>query len=103
MLTWWTMPVPGDDGEIVEGPLAPSQELVALTVAFVLELDVSSEGILASEHVGDHRMVDHQLGRCQWVDQARVATEVTHGLAHRGEVDDARHAGEVLHDHAGRA
>jgi hypothetical protein len=43
MFTWWTMPVPGDDLEVVERGLAPAQELVALAVALVLDLDVALE------------------------------------------------------------
>ena len=104
MLTWWTMPVPGrDDLEVVERGLAPAQELVALAVALVLDLDVALEGVGAAEDVDDHGVVDDQLGRGERVDLGRVAAEVGDGLAHRGEVDDAGHAGEVLHDHAGRA
>ena len=64
MLTWCTMPVPGrDDLELVERGLAPAQELVALAVALVLELDVALERVGAAEDVGDHRVVDDQLGR----------------------------------------
>ena len=103
MLTWWTMPVPGGhDLEVVEGALAPAQELVALAVALVLDLDVALEGLGRAEDVGDHGVVDDHLGRRERVDLGGVAAELLHRLAHRGEVDHARHAGEVLHDHAGR-
>ena len=91
-----------DDLEVAERALAPAQELVALAVALVLDLDVALEGLRRAEDVGDHGVVDDQLGRGERVDLLRVAAEVGHGLAHRGEVDDARDAGEVLHDHAGR-
>ena len=91
-----------DDLEVVERALAPAQELVALPVALVLDLDVALERLGRAEHVGDHRVVDDHLGRSERVDPRRVATEVLHRLAHGGEVDDARHAGEVLHDHARR-
>ena len=88
--------------EVVERALAPAQELVALAVALVLDLDVALERVGASEQVGDHRVVDHQVGGRQRVDLLRIAAEVADGLAHGGEVDDARHAGEVLHDHPRR-
>jgi hypothetical protein len=90
-----------DDLEVVEGTLAPAQELVALLVALVLELDVALESLGSAEDVGDDGVVDHQLRGSERVDLRRVAAELLHGFAHRGEVDDARHAGEVLHDHAG--
>ena len=89
-----------DDLELVERALAPAQELVALDVALVLELDVAGEGVRRAEQVGDDRVVDHEFGRRQRVDLRGVAAEVDDGLAHGGEVDDGRHAGEVLHHDA---
>jgi hypothetical protein len=86
--------------ELVERGLAPAQELVALAVALVLQVDVALEGVRPAEDVGDHRVVDHQLGRGQRVDLGRVAAELGDGLAHGGQVHDARHAGEVLHHDA---
>ena len=90
------------DLEVVEGGLAPPQELVALTVALVLDLDIAPEGICATEDVDLDGVVDDQLSRGKRVDLGGIPTEVGHGLAHGGQVDDAGHAGEVLHDHAGR-
>ena len=79
-----------DDLEVVEGALAPAQELVALAVALVLDLDVALERLGRAEDVGDDGVVDDHLGRRQRVDLGRVAAEVGHRLAHGGEVDDAR-------------
>jgi hypothetical protein len=90
------------DLELVERRLSPAEELVALLVAAVLELDVALERVRAAEDVGDDRVVDDELGRRERVDLRGIAAEVTDGLAHRGEVDDARHTREVLHEHAGR-
>ena len=88
--------------EVVERALAPAQELVALAVALVLDLDVALERIRATEEVGDDRVVDDQIGRRERVDFVGVTPEVPDRLAHGGQVDDARHPGEVLHDHPGR-
>jgi hypothetical protein len=90
------------DLEIVERRLPPAQELVALGVALVLQLDVALERVRRAEEVGDDGVVDDQLGGSEGVDLRRVAAERLHGLAHGREVDDARNAGEVLHDDAGR-
>lgn len=90
-----------DDLEVVEGGLAPAQELVALAVAAVLQLDVLREGLVGAELVGDDGVVDDQLGRGERVDLRRVAAELLDSLTHGGEVDDTGHAGEVLHDHTG--
>src|SRR6185312_15831054 len=79
--------------------LAPAQELVALTVALVFDLDVALEGVLPAEQVGDHRVVDHQVGGRQRVDLLGFAAQITDGLAHGGQVHDAGHTGEVLHHH----
>ena len=91
-----------DDLEVVEGTLAPAQELVALAVALVLDLDVALEGLGSAEDVGDDGVVDDHLGRRERVDPGGVAAELGHRLTHGGEVDDAGHTGEVLHDHARR-
>ena len=83
------MPVPGGTTlNSIERRLAPAQELVALPVARVLELDVAFERVRGPEQVGDHRVVDDQLGRCERIDLGRVAAQIAHGLAHRCEVDD---------------
>ncbi|MDR6166088.1 hypothetical protein QE367_000292 [Microbacterium paludicola] len=90
-----------DDLEVVECALTPTEELVTLAVALVLDLDVALEGVLAAEQVGDDRVVDDHLGGRERVDAVRVTAERGHRLAHGGEVDDAGHAREVLHHDAG--
>ncbi len=92
----------GDDLEVVKGALAPTQELVSLGVALVLEFDVALEGVRAAEDVEDDGVVDDHLGRGQRVDLVRIAAEGGDGLPHGGQVDDTRDAGEVLHEDAGR-
>ncbi len=88
--------------EVGEGLLGPPQQHVALAVALVLALDVGAEGARVAEAVNLHRVVDHQVGRHQRVDQVRVAPELGHRVAHRRQVDHARDAGEVLHHDPGR-
>ncbi len=94
--------VRGDDGEVVERPLAPAQERVALAVAFELALGVDGEGLVGAERVDLDGVVDHELGRHERVDPGGVAAHRGDRVAHRGEVDDGGHAGEVLHQHARR-
>ena len=92
-----------DGLEALEGGLAPAQERVALLVALELLLGVDAERVAGAEDVDLHGVVDHQLDRHERVDLGRVAAEVGHRVAHRGEVDDAGHAREVLqHDARGR-
>ncbi len=86
--------------EVVEGALAPLEEVIALAVALVLVLDVVGEGLRRAELVDDHRMVDDEIDGDERVDLLRVAAEALHAVAHGGEVDDGRHAGEVLHEDA---
>ena len=90
-----------DNLELLERRLPPAQELVALAVAGVLQLDVLLEGARVAEDVNLHRVVDDQLGRSERVDLGRVAAERDDGLTHGRQVDNTRHAGEVLHDDAG--
>ena len=90
-----------DHLEIIECGLTPAQELVALAIAAVFDLDVLGERIRGAEHIGDHRVIDHQLGRSQRIDLGRITTHRRHRLTHRGEVDHTWHTREVLHDHSG--
>jgi hypothetical protein len=92
-----------DDLELAQRLLAPAQEREPLPVALELQGHVPVEGVGPAEHVSDHRVVDHQLGRDERVDLARVAAQRGHGLAHRGQVHDGRDAGQVLQDDPGRA
>ena len=89
--------------EVVEGARAPAQELVALLVALVLDLDVLLEGVGGAEVVDLHGVVDDEVDGNQRIDLGGIAAQALHGVAHGGEVDDRRHAGEVLHQHASRA
>jgi len=42
-------------------------------------------------------VVDHQLGRHEWVDLLRVPAKLGHRVSHRRKIDNAGDAGEVLH------
>ena len=88
--------------EIVEGGLAPFEELVALHVALVFALDVHAQGARIAELVDHDRVVDHEIHRAERVDPLRVAVERSDSVAHRCEVDHRGHAGEVLHQHPRR-
>ena len=90
------------DAEIVEGARPPAQERVALAVPLIFELDIDLEGVVRAESVDHHRMVDDEIDRRQRIDLLRVAAELRHRVAHRGEIDHGGHAGEVLHQHARR-
>ena len=92
-----------DNAEVVERPLAPLEEVIALAVALVFVLDVLRERLWRPEFVDNHRVVDDQIDRDERVDETRVAAELLHAIAHRGEVNDGRNAGEVLHQNARRA
>src|SRR5699024_9775267 len=81
---------------------APTQELVTLLVALVLDLNVLLECVWAAEGLDDDGVVDDHLSWVQWVDLIRVATEGLDGFAHGCQVNNAGDAGEVLHQHAGR-
>src|SRR5699024_7157998 len=91
-----------DHLELVEGTLAPTQELVPFLVAFVLDLHVAFECARVPERVDHHGVVDDHLGRRLRIHLLRVAAQVGDRFAHGGEVYHARYAGEVLHDHACR-
>jgi hypothetical protein len=89
-----------DDLEVVECPLPPAQEGIALSVSFELELGVPKDRESCRVLVHLDGVVDDELDRKLRVDPVRVAAEIPHRVAHRSEVDDGRHAGEVLQQHA---
>ena len=90
-------PGPGrHDAQVAERGLGPAQELVALAVAVVLALHVEGERAGRPELVDLDGVVDDEVGRDERVDQARIAPEIGHRVAHDRQVDDGRHAGEVL-------
>ena len=90
------------DLEFVECSLTPTQELVALLVALVLQGNVETESFRGSKVVRDHGVVNDQFRWSQRVDLGLIATQITHCLAHRRQVYHAGNTGKVLHDHAGR-
>jgi len=49
--------------EVIECRLAPTKELVALTIALVLKLDVAFKSVLGTEKVRNDRVVDYQFCR----------------------------------------
>ena len=91
----------GDYLEVVEGFLAPAQELIAFQVAFNFNAGVAGERILLAEVVHHDRVVDDQLHWRQRIDLARLAAQVDHGVTHDGQVDDCGNAGEVLEQNPG--
>ena len=91
-----------DDREVIEGLLAPLQELVALAVPLELPLRVELERRRRSEGVHLDGVVYDQVGRYQRVDLARVPPDVLHRAPHRRQVHDRGNARKVLHNHPRR-
>ena len=89
--------------EIAERGLAPFEEFVALHVAAIFERDILLEALRRAERVDHHRVIDDEVDRDERIDLLRIAAELRHRVAHRGEIDDGGDAGEILHQHAGRA
>jgi hypothetical protein len=92
----------GDNLEVVESSLAPTQELVTLAVALVFDLHVALKRAGVAEGIDLHGVVDDHLSRSQRVDALGVAAEVLDGFTHGGKVNHTGNPGEVLHDDSGR-
>jgi hypothetical protein len=90
-----------NDPEVVEGALSPSEELVPLAVALVVEIHIGEERHRRAEGVHLDRMIDHQLDGLQRIDPAGIAAELGHGIAHGCEVDHRRDSGKVLEQNPG--
>ena len=89
-----------DHPDVVERPLCPAQEAVALGVAPVLELDVGLVGVRGPEQVDLHGVIDHEIDGDERVDDTRVPPGTRHGASHGREVDHRGNTGEVLHQDA---
>ena len=86
------------DAKAVECLLCPPQELVALDVAPVLDLDVGGEGRREARGLRDDRVVDDELDGDERVDGRGVTAHLRQGIAHGRQVDHPGDAGEVLHE-----
>ena len=74
----------GDDLEVVEGTLAPTQEGIALTIALEFTFCIYRQRIRRAEGVHLHGVIDDHLRRLERIDLARVTAESGHGITHRG-------------------
>ena len=68
--------------ELVKCALSPAQELVALLITFVFELDISVCSIGGSKKISNHRVVNHKFDGVKGLDLVGVSTEFNDGLAH---------------------
>jgi hypothetical protein len=88
--------------EVVERLLAPAKEGVSFLIALELSLGVDHECGGGTVFVHLDGMVDHQLGRLERIDLARIPAHLTHRVTQCGQIDHCGHAGEVLQQNAGR-
>ena len=89
-----------DDAEVVEGVLAPLEELVAFPVALELAFGIEQMGKTAAELVNLDTVVNDQVHRNHRVDLGGIAAHALHGTAQGRQIHGAGHPREVLHDHA---
>ena len=90
-----------DNAEGLEGLLAPLEELVALSVAPELHVEVQLHRIGPAVVIDLDGVVDDEVDRNEGLDDAGLAAEAGDGTAHGGEIDKEGDAGEVLEDDAG--
>ena len=89
----------GNSTEVVETLLAPLQELVALEIAFVLNLKITLAGVW--EQTGDvnlDRVIYNQIDRYLRIDSLWISSHRHHGITQCGDVNDCRHPCEILQD-----
>ena len=86
--------------EVIERGLSPTQELIALTVAFVFELNVLFKSVRSASYIDYHRVVDYQFGWSKWIDSLRVAAKFGDSFTHSGQVNNTWNSSEVLHNDA---
>ena len=82
--------------EVVEGTLAPLEELVSLAIALELLFVVDGQRHAGVERIHLHGVIDNEIAWNEWIHLAGVTTHADHGAAHRGEIDHGGDAGEIL-------
>ncbi len=83
--------------EIIERPLPPFQEGVALAIPAIFHIDVFLEGAGRGKIVHHHRMIDDEIDWCQRVDLRWIFSQRFHRIAHGGKIDHGGNPGEILH------
>ncbi len=79
--------------------LRPTQERVALPIAFELKFGIAGECVRRAREVGDDRMVDDEVDGNARLDGCAVTSEPRHRVTYGREVGDRGDAGKVLHQH----
>jgi len=90
------------NAEAIEGPLRPTEELVALRVALIFARNVLLERLRCCPSVNLHGVIDDEIGGHLWVDALRIDAELARRIAQRGKVNDRWDASEILEDNASR-
>ena len=73
-----------DHAKPAERLLSPLQEDVALVVTLHLETNVFTKGIVITEVVNGHGVVNDEVNGGKRVNLCRISAETLHGFAHRG-------------------
>ena len=90
------------DAEVREGALAPLQEVVALAVALVFEVDVLlQDAAVPNSSTMTEWSMTRSTGTSGLILRGSPPSK-RHAVAHGGEIDDGGHAREILHQHACR-
>lgn len=82
--------------EVIEGTLAPLQELESFLVSFKFELLVSFSGVSGSCNIDLNGMIDNKINWAERVDLLRITSKSFHGVSHSCEINDSWHTSEVL-------
>jgi hypothetical protein len=89
------------DAEVIEGPLRPAEELVALRVPFIFACNVLLERLWRCPSVDLYGVVNDEIGGDLWVDSLRINAKFARRIAQRSKVNDRWDASEILEHHAG--
>jgi hypothetical protein len=101
MLTWWTIPLPGGMIlRVLEGRLAPLEELEPFSVSLDFDALVLQVRVLGTGHVALDGVVDDEIYRAQRVDLFGSAPEAQNTVSHSRQVHDGRNSSEILQEHS---
>jgi len=88
--------------KIAECGLSPAEQDIAFPVALKLQKRICLKRALRAILVDLHGVIDHQIGRQQWIGAIGVGTLFRKRIAHSRQIDHRRNTGKILQQDARR-
>lgn len=91
-----------NNSEVLEGRLAPLEELEPFLVSFEFSFFILLEGLRSTSKVHLHRVVDDQIDWALRVHFFSFSSQVLDSISQPSQVNHEGHSGEILEDDSRR-